>query len=656
MDSKALIYQFDDVCVDLEKFEVIKADSRAHLEPKAFAALIFLIENRGRLVEKKELLDAVWRDAFVTENAMTRVIAQLRKALGDDSKEAKYIETVPTRGYRFIASVKERVESDDAKAIRPKYASGDRVLSQTESSVEVPLGNASVIPVQPDRKMRGREKYRRTQFIIVCIVIVGLAVALSYFGIWGKPKKSSDGAAIGSIAVLPFKPLVVASRDEALEMGLTDALISKLSSIREITVLPMSAVRKYTDPEQDAVAIGKTLGVDAVLDSSIQITDGKCRIRSQLIRVSDGRQIWVFEGDDQHRSILDMQDAISERIASVLPSKLTADERKQLTKRDTDDPETYTLYLMGLFHLDKRSVPDAERARDYFQQAAAKDENYALAYGGICSANNALFLLNALPARDAMPIAKEAALTGLKIDDTLSELHRALGGVFYLYDWDWAGAEREFRLAVDLDPRSARTHWSYAHFLKSMGRFDESLSEINEALRKEPVSVLVNRDLAQILYYAERYDEAIVQCNKTLKMDPHFGTAYGWLGLAYEQKGLLDSAVETFLKEIKAMGASAQELSAYEAAYKRAGWRGYWEFRLERLKQRAKRYGWTNDNNNVIAGVYMRLGKTGLAFESLERGFRERSIRADLKVDPVFNSLRSDPRFKDLLRRMNLST
>ena len=643
MEAKSLIYQFDDVSVDLERFEAIKADRRVRLEPKAFAALVFLIENRGRLVEKKELLDAVWKDTVVTENAMTRVIAQLRKALGDDSKEAKYIETVPTRGYRFIASIKDLAEPGNEKVIQLKIAG---IAEATLSTVEQAPNESPNTVVQPDTKRRDREVPRRTPVLVVCIMIVGLAVALSYFWI-RKPNLSSDGAAIRSIAVLPFKPLDTASRNEALESGLTDALITKLRSIREIAVLPMSAVKKYTDPEQDAVAIGKTLGVDAVLDSSIQVADGKVRIRSQLIRVSDGRQTWVFEGDDKHPSILDVQDAISERIASVLPSKLSADERKQLTKRYTEDPETYKLYLMGRYHLNKRTATDAERARGYFEQALAKEERYALAYEGISGAYSSLVLLGGLPGRVALPKAKEAAVTGLKIDPTLSELHSALGFVFFLYDWDWQGAEREFKLALDIDPKSVPSLWRYAHFLKDMGRFDEALSLINKALEQEPVSVVLNRDLAQILYFARKYDEAIEQCENTLKMDPHFESVYGWLGLAYDQKKLYDRALEAFVKPMP-----TEVRSQYEAAYKRAGPRGCWEFWLELLRLTAKRKGWTDHGD--IASAYLRLGNKDLAMESLERGFTERSIGAGLQVDPVFDSLRSDPRFKNLLSRMNL--
>jgi len=478
---------------------------------------------------------------------------------------------------------------------------------------------------------------------------VGLTVAVAFLWILRKPKPSTDGAAIRSIAVLPFRPLVAASRNEELEMGLTDALISKLRGIRELTVLPMSAVQKYRDSQEDAAAVGTALGVDAVLDSSIEMVEGKIKIRSELIRVSDGRQLWPFVCDDKCENILDVQDAIAERIASALTWKLTADERTQLTKRYTDDPETYRLYLMGRYHTDKRTVADAERARDYFQQAVERDADYAPAYAGLSEAYSAMSTLNALPAQDALPKAKEAALTGLKIDDKLSELHAALGDVEKHYDWDWAGAEREFRRALELDPRSVRAHHLYAHFLKDMGRFDESISEIKAALHEEPTSVVLNRVLAQILYDARRYDEAIVQCNKTLEMDPHFGTVYGWLGLAYEQKGLRDLAVETFLKG-KAVEGSAQDVSAYEAEYKKAGWRGYWELELERLQTAKKRHGWIN--HNAIADVHVRLGRTDLAIESLERAFRERSIRTDLKFEPRLDGIRSDPRFKRLLSLM----
>lgn len=651
MDAKSLIYQFDDVSVDLEKFEVVKADVRTHLEPKAFEALVFLIEHRGRLVEKKELLDAVWKDAFVTENAMTRVIAQLRKVLGDDSKEAKYIETVPTRGYRFIPTVSESAERDSIH-VQGEQAEQHVTAGSPASATEVTPDNLAQVLNRLIGPIVGRRV--RTLLLLTMLTIAGASI--TYLVRQGKPTGNSDSA-IDSVAVLPFANASDDLNSQYLSDGITESLIYNLSQLPDLRVMSLNSVSRYKG--QDPQSAARQLGVRAVVLGMVSQRGDNLTISAELVDVRDNHLLW---GESYHfcpgncpgavrkiAGILGTQEDISREISERLRSKLTSEETGRVNKYHTDDSEAHQLYLMGRFHVDKRTVADAERARDYFQQAVAKDANYALAYAGMSDAYIALYLLDGLPAQDAMPKAKEAALTGLKIDDRLSELHAALGDVKKLYDWDWAGAEREFRRALELDPRSVRAHHLYAHFLKDMGRFDESISEINAALHEEPTSVVLNRVLAQILYDARRYDEAIVQCNKTLEMDPHFGTVYGWLGLAYEQKGLRDLAVKTFLKG-RAVEGSAQDVSAYEAAYKKAGWRGYWELELERLQTAKKRYGWINEN--AIADVYVRLGRTDLAIESLERALRERSIQIDLKIEPRLDGIRSDPRFERLLSLM----
>ncbi len=653
MDDKSLIYQFDDVHVDLEKFEVVKAESRVRIEPKAFEVLVFLIENRGRLVEKKELLDAVWKDAFVTENAMTRIIAQLRKALGDDSKEAKYIETVPTRGYRFIAEVKERVEPDDEKAIQPANPSGDREESQGESSVDAQVANASVTPlVQPDTKSRGRVGSRRALVLVICTMIVGLAVALSYFWILRKSKPSSDGAAIRSIAVLPFKPLVAESHNEYLEMGIADALISKLGSIREIEVRPISAVRKYTDPEQDAVAIGKTLEVDAVLDSSIQMVGDQTRVRTQLVRVTDGKQIWRFECDDKCAGIFDVQDSISEQIISALTLTLTAEEAAALTKRYTNDTETYRLYLTGRLFLNKRTPDSLKKAIDYFQQAIAREPKYAPAYSGLADCYIVLVnYVGSITPREGMPKARDAAAKAVEVDDKLAEGHASLGLVRLFYDLDFSGAEKEFKLSIELNPNYGVAHVYYAFYLSAIGRHDDAIREVTLAAELDPTSTRI-LDLAQLHFYlARRYDEALEQSRKLHELDSN--ASMDVQVEAYRQKGMFEEALAGFLESLRRDGVSSQVIESLRNASETGGPRAFWQKYIKWLEDSEKR-GFHSPI--VMAIAYAAVDEKDKAFAQLEKMYDERdgAHLIMLKRDPDWDNLRSDPRFDDLVRRVGI--
>lgn len=644
MDAKSLIYQFDDVRVDLGKFEVFKAGVRVRLEPKAVETLVFLIENRRRLIEKRELLDAVWKDASVTENAMTRVIAQLRKVLGDDSKEAKYIETVPTRGYRFIADVKEGVEHESEKAIRFENGFGDREGSQAIASGAEQLADVSVAAVEPELKLHDRVVSRRTLVLVVCAMTVALAVVVAYLWILRHPKPSSDGAAIRSIAVLPFKPLIAASHNEYLEMGIADALISRLGSLKEIEVRPLSAVRTYTDPQQDAIGIGKTLEVDAVLDSSIQMLGDRIKIRTQLVRVTDGKQIWRFECDDKCAGIFEVQDSISEQMISALTLTLTAEEKAALKKRYTDDPETYRLYLMGRFFLSNPTEADAMKGMDYFQQVLAREPKYAPAYSGLADC----YIMLVAPVakktpREGMPKARDAAAKAVALDDTLAEAHASLGQVRLLYDWDFSGAEREFKQSIDLSPNYPTAHYYYASYLTAVGHHDEAIKEATRAAELNPTSIVYQLSVGFHFYWARRYDEALEQFGRVRKLDPDHIPSMQIN--TYRHLGRYREAIAGFLELMRRSGASNQVVESFRSAFEKDGERGFW-----------RTYIAISNRPWELAIGHAALNEKDKAFAQLEKLYDARSgaTLLTLKSDPNFDNLRSDPRFDDLVRRIGI--
>jgi DNA-binding winged helix-turn-helix (wHTH) protein/TolB-like protein/Tfp pilus assembly protein PilF len=626
MDAKSLIYQFDDVSVDLEKFEVLKADTRARLEPKAFAALVFLIENRGRLVEKKELLDAVWKDAFVTENAMTRVIAQLRKALGEDSKEAKYIETVPTLGYRFIAEV-QIVDRQ-----RESHSVADAATGATDETGGRLLNSRRWLTVS----------------VVAMLVIAALVYALYFHrGFATRPPE------IKSLAVLPLRPLQPGQRDEALEMGTTNTLITRLGSLRQLIVRPESAVERYARAEQDPLAAGREQKVDAVLDSRYQRSGDTFRFTLRLLRVADGATLWADTLDQQAADLFAIEDALSGKVTGALRLTLSSAEKERLAKRYTSSAEAGVLCVRGRHLVHQRGIPEIEKAITYFQQAIALDHEFALAHVMLGHSYMSLSWLGHSPAKELMPKAKIALDQAVKLDDQLAEAHSYLANYKRNYEWDFIGAEQEYKRAIDLNPSSADAHHSYAFYLTSMGRFDQAIPEIRKAEELDPADMYISRNVAQVLFFAGRYDEAIEQSRRAAELNPNWGPVYNWMIGAYEMKGDEQEAFAALLKQAEVSGAGPDEIAGMKAAFSAGGLKGYFRRQLDRMLEREKN-GYVEQYS--VAMLYARLGEKEQALARLQKAVEDRNFDVvHLKVEPLWDSYRSDPRFQNLLRRVGLA-
>jgi serine/threonine-protein kinase len=481
------------------------------------------------------------------------------------------------------------------------------------------------------------------------VVLVGLALII--YSLW--PKHPVPPAPIKSIAVLPFKPLVAESRDETLEMGMTDTLITKLSAIRQINVRPISAVRKYTGLDQDPMAAGREQRVDAVLDGSIQKSGEKIRVTVRLVRVEGGAPLWASQFDEKMTDIFAVQDSISERVAGALAVKLTSEEKQRLTKPYTANTEAYELYLKGRYHLNRLTDDGFLKSLDYFQQAIERDPNFALAHAGVAESYNALGGFNVRPPKEVYPKAKSAAVNALKLDDALAQAHTALATIKLAYDWDWSGAEREFNRAIELNPSDSEAHYQYGYYLAFVGQFDEALREIRRAQELDPVSLVKITGVAQVLFLARRYDEAMAECRKALEMDPNLGFAHWLLGLAYTQKGMYEPAILALQRSIPLSGDSLDEPASLAHAYALSGNRGEARKILDELKQQAKH---KYLSPTVIAALYGALGEENQAFAWLDKAYDERdSLLIGLRVEPMFDPLRSDPRFTDLLRRVGLA-
>lgn len=487
-----------------------------------------------------------------------------------------------------------------------------------------------------------------------------LATGLALFGLalviyYSQPQRPAPTAPIESIAVLPFKPLVAESRDPVLELGLADTLITRLSRLRHVILRPTSAVRQYTDLEQDPLAAGRELKVEAVLEGSLQRVGDRLRVTVRLLNVRDGSPLWAYQCDEQQcTDLFAVQDSISEEVAQALRLTLSGEEKERLIKRYTENTEAYQLYLKGRYFWNKYTAEGFKKAIEYFQQAIEKDPSYALAYAGLADAYIQLGVDVHSPPKEVMPKAKRAAVKALELDEALAEAHLSLGTYRLFYDWNWLEAERELKRAIELNPNNPDAHHFYGHYLQAMGRTDEAIVETKRGLELDPVSLIINTELGWAFYWARQYDQAIEQYRKTLKMDPSFVFASWGLAQAYVENEMYDEAIAELEKARTLSGGWSALLAELGYASAMSGQRVEAQRILHELKERARQ---EYIDPALIANIYIALGEKEQAFEWLEKAYRGRSPvwMIWLKVEPKFDRLRSDLRFTDLIRRIGLA-
>jgi serine/threonine-protein kinase len=530
-------------------------------------------------------------------------------------------------------------------------------------SADLDGGNVPLVPLPRRATLRWPGHWQAARWLILAIASVALVgIAAAFYFARPRPAGTAETAtrpAMKSIAVLPFKPLIAGSRDEALEMGMADTLITRLSNIKQIIVRPTSAVRKYGGLEQDPIAAGREQKVDAVLDGNIQKSGEQIRVTVRLVNVADGQQLWIDTFDEKFTDIFALQDSISERVAAALAVKLTGEETELVRKRYTNNPEAYQLYVRGRYLWNKRTAEALTKAIEYFNQAIEKDPNYALAYAGLADG------YAVSPERSAaggmtfkqrseqfLQMAKAAAQKALEIDEQLPEAHTTLASLA-ADNWDWAEADRLFKRAFELNPNYATAHQWYGEYLVHVGRLDEALQEFKRAQELDPTSLIINSLLGQTLYLERRYDEAIDQCQKTLEMDSNFINAHWMLGMAYEQKAMHEEAKSEFEKAVNLSGGATNLLALLGVSYARSGNESEAQNVLDKLNALIKQ---KRAHPHDLAMIYTGLGDRDRAFEWLEKAYEDHSwVMLYLKVDPFFDPLRSDPRFADLLRRMGLA-
>jgi TolB-like protein/Tfp pilus assembly protein PilF len=495
----------------------------------------------------------------------------------------------------------------------------------------------------------GIKRHKLAAIIIAASVLIVVAAGIA--GIFAYRHAATSEAAIESIAVLPFTNQNNDPEIDYLADGLTESTINSLTQVPNLKVIARSTVFRYKGKEIDPFKAGHEMGVRAVLTGRLQQRGNDLIVSAELIDLRDNKQIW---GEQYQRTISDLvtiQRDLAREITNNLKVKIAGGENNA-NKTYTDNSEAYQLYLKGRFYWNRRTPDDFNKAITFFDQAIHKDPNYALAYSGLADTYALLPVYGAGAPKEFMPRAKTAAEKSLTLDDNLAEGHTSLGQILMYYDYDFAGAERQFQRAISLNPNYATAHQWRAENLSGLGRVDEALAEARRALEIEPFSPIMNRIYGDCLVDARRFDEAIEQYRKTLEIDPNFLTTHYFLARAFEAKGRHDQAVAEYVKAFEAAKYPADETAKLKEAYDKSGWQGYLQTALTQSLDSARK-GYMP--SFLIATFYARLGDKDQAFRYLEKSLQERDFRVGLiKVSFEFDSIRSDPRFGDLVKRIGL--
>lgn len=630
MSNTDLITLFDGLTLNLARGCVSRSGEDIHLRPQTYEVLRYLVENRGHLISKDRLIEEVWKGRAVTDGSLGKCIEELREAFGPEAK--RLIRNVRGRGYIFDANVTD-----------PEH-----VLLQTSEQVDLVRVTVEEHEEIADAALRSALQTSASIWIGRSILVgLGiLVVVISFIGYRAYSSRAANGAQIKSIAVLPFENQTGDPTMEYLADGLSESLINKLSQLPDVKVIARSSAFRYKGKEVNAQQVATDLGVHAILIGQLKQRGEDLLVSVELVDTRDRTQVW---GDQYSRKSTDIQ-ALQDEIARVIAKKLNSrSEERQLTQHGTQDSQAYQFYLNGLFHFRKGGLDNTKKAIDYFNQAVALDSSFALAWVAIADSNLYFAGNSLLDPKEARGKAKLALQKALELDDGLPEAHVTLA-IIHEQEWDWSGAEREYKRALELNPNSVRAHSRYAYFLSSMERHTEAMAEIKRAQEIDPLDIGLKSREAWSLTLAGRHEESIEKYQQILNIDPDLRTSTG-LGFAYENKALYAQAAEEFRKQIELKGETTSGLIYLGYDLAMSGRKGEAQAILARLKE-------TKDyvSPEELAGLYAGLGDKEGALAMLERAYQEHDLQLQvLKIDRRLDSLRSDARFQDLLRRVGLA-
>jgi len=493
----------------------------------------------------------------------------------------------------------------------------------------------------------------RARLRLVLAGMAALALLSVTYALIRSHAGNSRQAKISSLAVLPLKNLSGDSTQEYLADGMTEALIGRLSGIRDLRVISRTSVMRFKDTQLSVPEIARTLRVDAIVEGSIIREGSRIRVHAQLIRGATDEHIWSEEYPREYRSLLEVQEEVARRIAEQIQISLTPEDRARLASTQPVDPEAHENYLKGRYYFNQRTGDALNKSIASFQQAIARDSRYALAYSGLADAYAVLGFRGGFPSKDALSLAKTAALKAIELDETLTEPHASLAFIAETHEWDWATAEREYKRALELSPSDARTHNWYAGYLMYVGRFDDGISEAKCARDLDPLSLPINNALAGRLLAGSRYDEALKQVQKTLELDAHFAPAHQTLGWVYLHSGKQEEAIREFQNALQLSGTADADLQLdLGIAYAVTGKRDEARRILAKLENLHEQGGVPSGSVGILHGA---LGESNEAFAWLEKAYEERDPQLTyIKAGRRFEPLRKDPRFSELVHRLGL--
>ena len=635
-------YEFGPFRLDLNRHRVLRDGEVVPLSPKAIQTLTLLVQNPGELLEREALMQAVWPDVTVEDANLTVAISQLRKALNQNGDAPEFIETIPRVGYRFVADIREVIEEpaplilEERTRSQPIKPIADN--RETNGTTTAPPELQAKISLLPEH----RTQRRLIVALVLCLTIAAAAIADRFV-----KSSSSAPANISSVAVLPLRNLTGDPNAEYLSDGITESIISQLSRVPELKVISRASVFTFKGKEIDPREAGRRLGVGNIVEGSLLKSKDRIRAQVELVSAVDGHIIW--SGDSYERAaadIFEVQDEISCNVAEHLQTVLCAD--RPAARRSTENVAAYEAYLKGQYYMAQRTAESLMKAIQFFQQATEIDPNYAVAYCDLAESYKLAVWYVPMPASEAVPKLQAAATKAIELDSSLAEAHEAMAEV-YSFQWKWKESVTEHQRSLALNPGYAAAHHGLGLGLALLGRNAEALAHIERARELDPLSLIINTDYGWVYYLERRYDEAIAQYKQALELDPNFTLAHFDLALSYSALGRHEDAISEMQK---ARERGSDYLAGLGYVYAMAGRRAEALKTLDDLKRLAEKqyvppyhFGW----------VYTGLGDKDKAIALLQKTYDEHTQHViDFKTVPLFDGLRTDPRFQELVQKVGL--
>jgi DNA-binding winged helix-turn-helix (wHTH) protein/TolB-like protein/tetratricopeptide (TPR) repeat protein len=636
--------RFHDFVLDVEQRQLVgPGEAVVALTPRHFDALLFFVERPGQLLDKDMLLAALWPGLVVEENSLSQTISALRRALGDDAQQGRFIQTVPKRGFRFVAPV---------TALPEAAAAPDASASSSRDTAEpANLGAAAAAASPGDGPASKRRR-------LLGVAALGTAVIAAGAGAWWW--RAGSGTAAGSaaaapttLAILPFKPLAATARDELLEVGMADSLIARLSNLPGVAVRSIGSVRRFAGAEQDPMRAARDLNVAWIVDGSVQRVGGQVRVTARLLNTTSGEAAWSGRFDEQFTGVFDLQDTISGKVAQVLAPHLERRGRHRLNGAGgTRNVDAYQLYLAARRQAEGIRTAGLIRSMGLYREAIALDPDYALAYAGLGESHRRMIFGADGEPKATLAEARRNAQRAVEIDPELAEGHAGLGWVRFWHDWDWPGAEATFRRAIQLNPSEVNAHFGLSQLLEVLGRDDEATEQQRIAREIDPMSLILLTLEVGSLFSAGKRDEAQQRLQRVFDIEPDFWVAHLAQGGMQWAQGQTTDAIRSVEQADRLAEGSSQATAALGFMLAKAGHRDRAQQLLARLTDAARqRYV----PPTSIGLIHCGLGNQSAAMDALDLGWTARDVRMTLvRSDPRWALVHDDPRYAALMRRMKL--